>query len=87
MGGVGDLLVTVRSSAQSVIITVSDSGRGIPQESIEKIFEPFFTTKDKGTGLGLAIVYNIIKKHNGDITVESDEGKGTTLTITVPTGR
>jgi two-component system NtrC family sensor kinase len=87
MGGTGDLLVTMRCSAQSVIITVSDSGRGIPKESIEKIFEPFFTTKDKGTGLGLAIVYNIIKKHNGDITVESEEGKGTTFTITVPTVR
>ena len=87
MGGVGDLLVTMRSSEKSVVITVSDSGRGIPQESIEKIFEPFFTTKDKGTGLGLAIVYNIIKKHNGDITVESEEGKGTTFTMTLPTGR
>ncbi|HUI67475.1 MAG TPA: ATP-binding protein [Nitrospirota bacterium] len=87
MGGAGDLLVTMRSSEQSVVITVSDSGRGIPQESIEKIFEPFFTTKDKGTGLGLAIVYNIIKKHNGDIAVESEEGKGTTFIITLPTGR
>jgi signal transduction histidine kinase len=87
MGGVGDLLVTVRSRDQLVIITVSDSGRGIPKESIEKIFEPFFTTKDKGTGLGLAIVYNIIKKHNGDIAVETVEGKGTTFTITLSTGR
>jgi signal transduction histidine kinase len=87
MGGVGDLRVTMRSSEKSVTITVSDSGRGIPRESIEKIFEPFFTTKDKGTGLGLAIVYNIIKKHNGDITVESEEGKGTTFTVTLPTGR
>ena len=87
MGGVGELFVTIRSSEQSVIITVSDSGRGIQQESIEKIFEPFFTTKDKGTGLGLAIVYNIIKKHKGDITVESEVGKGTTFTLTLPTGR
>jgi signal transduction histidine kinase len=87
MGGAGDLRVTMRSSAQSVTITVSDSGRGIPRESIEKIFEPFFTTKDKGTGLGLAIVYNIIKKHNGDITVGSEEGKGATFTVTLPTGR
>jgi signal transduction histidine kinase len=87
MGGVGDLFVATRNKEQSVVITVSDSGRGIPQESIEKIFEPFFTTKDKGTGLGLAIVYNIIKKHNGDITVLSEEGKGTTFTITLPTGK
>jgi len=87
MGGAGDLRVAIRSSEQSVVITVSDSGSGVPQESIEKIFEPFYTTKDKGTGLGLAIVYNIIKKHNGDITIESEAGKGTTFTITLPTRR
>jgi signal transduction histidine kinase len=85
MEGVGDLRVTMRSNELSVIITVSDSGRGIPRESLDKIFEPFFTTKDKGTGLGLAIVYNIVKKHSGDITAESVEGKGTTFTITLPT--
>ncbi len=87
LGGQGDLRVTLRNGDQSVIITVADSGRGIPHESLEKIFEPFFTTKDKGTGLGLAIVYNIIKKHNGDITAESVEGKGTKFTVTLPTGR
>jgi signal transduction histidine kinase len=84
MQGEGDLRVTVREQKDSTIITVSDSGKGIPRESVEKIFEPFFTTKDKGTGLGLAIVFNIIRKHNGDITVESEEGKGTTFTITLP---
>ena len=87
MGVAGDLRVRVRGSARSVVITISDTGRGIPRDSVEKIFEPFFTTKDKGTGLGLAIVYNIIKKHNGDITVGSEEGRGTTFTVTLPTGR
>ena len=66
-------------------ISVMDSGKGMPKESLEKVFEPFFTTKDKGTGLGLAIVFNIIRKHYGEITVTSDEGKGTTFTITLPT--
>jgi signal transduction histidine kinase len=70
--------------AGQVVITVADTGRGIPREALDKIFEPFYTTKDKGTGLGLAIVYNIIKKHNGDIIVESEEGKGTAFTITLP---
>ncbi|MGE5172277.1 MAG: sensor histidine kinase [Betaproteobacteria bacterium] len=83
----GDLTVQVKQEAERVVIRVSDTGRGIPRESLDKIFEPFFTTKDKGTGLGLAIVYNIVKKHNGDITVESEEGKGTTFTIILPTRR
>jgi two-component system NtrC family sensor kinase len=84
MEGRGSLSVSVRETEGSAVTIVSDSGSGIPRESIEKIFEPFFSTKDKGTGLGLAIVYNIIKKHGGDITVESEEGKGTTFTITLP---
>jgi signal transduction histidine kinase len=82
----GEISVTAKQKGGSVIIRVSDRGRGIPRESQDKVFEPFFTTKDKGTGLGLAIVYNIIKKHNGDIAVESEEGKGTTFTITLPVG-
>ncbi|MGE5808889.1 MAG: sensor histidine kinase [Nitrospirota bacterium] len=83
----GEITVTAKQEAQDVVIRVSDSGRGIPRESQDKIFEPFFTTKDKGTGLGLAIVYNIIKKHDGDITVQSEEGKGTTFVITLPVGK
>lgn len=87
MSGRGELRVQVVSSGNSAHIRVADSGRGIPRESLDKIFEPFFTTKDKGTGLGLAIVYNIIKKHHGDITVESEEGKGTVFTMTLPKGK
>jgi len=84
MPGEGGITVTLTEKAGQVVITVADTGRGIPRESLDKIFGPFCTTKDKGTGLGLAIVYNIIKKHNGDIIVESEEGKGTAFTITLP---
>jgi signal transduction histidine kinase len=84
MEGRGSLSVSVRKEAGSAIVKVSDTGKGIPPESVDKIYEPFFTTKDKGTGLGLAIVYNIVKKHGGDIAVESEEGTGTTFTITLP---
>jgi two-component system NtrC family sensor kinase len=85
MKGQGTLRVKANASPHSVVIRVADTGKGIPRESVEKIFEPFFTTKDKGTGLGLAIVYNIIMKHGGGITVESEEGKGTTFAVTLPT--
>jgi two-component system, NtrC family, sensor kinase len=81
----GDLIVSVRQGTGRVSIGISDTGKGISAESLDKIFEPFFSTKEKGTGLGLAIVYNIVKKHHGDITVRSEEGRGTTFTLTLPT--
>jgi len=70
-----------------VQILVSDTGCGIPKENLDKIFDPFFTTKDvgKGTGLGLAVSYGIIKEHHGKIEVKSDNGKGATFIITIPT--
>lgn len=66
-------------------IKISDTGCGIPRENLSKIFEPFFTTKgQKGNGLGLAMVWGIIEKHDGEITVESEAGKGTTFNILLP---
>lgn len=67
-------------------ISVKDNGSGIPPEIREKIFEPFFTTKDIniGTGLGLSLVSTIVKEHNGKIDLESEPGKGTTFSISLP---
>lgn len=81
MNGKGDLGVKIEPEENKVTISVSDSGKGMSDETIDKIYEPFFTTKDKGTGLGLAIVFNIVQKHNGSIFVKSEEGKGTTFVI------
>lgn len=69
-----------------LIITVSDTGHGIPKEYLDKIFEPYFTTKDfqSGTGLGLFISQNIITKHNGFIDVESEAGKGSKFKVYLP---
>lgn len=79
--------LTVRSMLLdgNIVVQVEDTGIGIPREELPKIFDPFYTTKEKGTGLGLAVSYNIIKKMNGTLTAESEAGKGTTFTITLPT--
>ncbi len=84
MSGQGELSVKAREEDSIISIRISDNGSGIPKDTLDKIFEPFFTTKDRGTGLGLAIVFNIIQKHHGELTVESEEGKGTTFIITIP---
>ena len=85
--GTGEVRVVVTSSETHVHARVSDTGRGIPKQAVDKIFEPFFTTKEKGTGLGLAIVFNIVHKHGGEIAVQSEEGKGTTFALAFPRAR
>jgi two-component system NtrC family sensor kinase len=69
-----------------VHVSISDTGRGIPEEIRHRIFEPFFTTKEpgKGTGLGLSISYDIVTRHGGTIDLESRAGEGTTFTIHFP---
>jgi two-component system cell cycle sensor histidine kinase/response regulator CckA len=72
---------------QSVAITVSDTGTGIPEGIVGRIFEPFFTTKPNGTGLGLASAQGIVRQHEGDIEVQSVAGKGTQFTVYLPQRR
>lgn len=72
------------------VITVSDTGIGIPSDDIERVFEPFYTKKvmgRSGTGLGMAVVWGTIKDHNGFVDIDSQEGQGTTFTIYLPVTR
>jgi signal transduction histidine kinase len=80
------VLVITKKSGNSVIITVSDNGNGIPQKISDKIFQPFFTTKPtgEGTGLGLSLSYDIIKAQGGTLKVESTEGEGSEFIIMMP---
>jgi two-component system NtrC family sensor kinase len=82
----GTLTISTSPGEASVIVEVADTGCGIRKEHLERIFEPFFTTKPvgQGTGLGLSISYGIIQQHAGDLTVRSEEGRGTTFTIVLP---
>ncbi|MBD3346611.1 MAG: PAS domain S-box protein [Chitinivibrionales bacterium] len=78
--------ITTWGANSSAILEITDEGEGIAPEALKHVFDPFFTTKrdSGGTGLGLAISYTIIKEHNGDLTITSEPGKGTTVRIVLP---
>lgn len=81
----GAIRVSTMISLSGLSILISDTGKGIPEEAVDKIFDPFYTTKGtNGTGLGLAVSYDIIRKHGGDIEVASRVNEGTTFTIKLP---
>ena len=84
--GGGELLISTKTLGDNVRISITDDGPGIPPEYLGKIFDPFFTTKEigKGTGLGLSICYGIVRRHGGDISVQSAPRRGTTFYISLP---
>ena len=80
----GTLTINASATDHAVAIKVQDTGVGIPEEMKEKLFSPLITGKAKGTGLGLAVVKRVVDAHGGKITFESEKGKGTTFTVTLP---
>ncbi|GAB4134376.1 MAG: hypothetical protein Fur0015_07480 [Ignavibacteriales bacterium] len=80
------IVITAFEKENFVELKIQDTGNGIPKNIMDKIYDPFFTTKSpgKGTGLGLSVVYNIVETHNGKIYFESEEGRGTTVTLHLP---
>jgi signal transduction histidine kinase len=85
-GREGHVRISTRLENRNVLVTISDTGKGIAPEHLDKIFEPFFTTKSdgEGAGLGLSITREIVERHHGSISVESCPGLGTTFTVTLP---
>ncbi len=79
----GTLTISTRTSNDYVVVTISDTGSGIPKCDLEKIFEPLFTSKTKGTGLGLSICHRLAEANNASIEVNSTEGQGSVFTIRV----
>ena len=86
--GTGIVEISTRTNKQSMVLfEIRDTGCGIPKDAIDQIWDPFYSTKEvgKGLGLGLAVTYNIIKRLGGDISVESQVGKGSKFTVRMPT--
>ncbi|MEN6476093.1 MAG: ATP-binding protein [Syntrophaceae bacterium] len=88
----GVLAIDVRGDEQRIVITIKDTGKGIPPEHMDQLFIPYFTTKTAGAGLGIPLAYAAVKSHGGAFVIESnadgDQGPtGTRVTITLPRGR
>ncbi len=80
----GRLTLSISEKEHEALLTVADTGSGIPEETLAHIFDPFFTTKSDGTGLGLSLSFAIIRDHHGDIEVKSEPGRGTTFIVHLP---
>ncbi|PSA92046.1 PAS domain-containing sensor histidine kinase [Bacillus atrophaeus] len=81
----GNVYVKIQPSGPDhILISLQDEGIGITEDKLKRLGEPFYTTKERGTGLGLMVSYKIIEEHQGKITVESEEGKGTVFHLTLP---
>lgn len=82
----GQITISTHLKDENIVVDISDNGKGIPKDVIDKIFDPFFTTKvvGQGMGLGLSISFGIINEHNGKINVKSEENRGTTFSISLP---
>ena len=81
----GVLTINAASTDQNIVLTITDTGRGIADEDMERVFEPLFTTKPRGIGLGLAITKMLVEANRGTIDVASEKNAGTTFTLTLPT--
>jgi signal transduction histidine kinase len=86
IAGEGQITIETAREGDNVVLHITDTGKGIAPDDLGNIFDPGFTTKGVGvgTGLGLSISYNIVQKHHGRISADSETGKGTTITITLP---
>jgi len=84
MAGGGTLTIGARERDGQLALTVADTGTGIAKEQLAKVFDPFFTTKTEGLGLGLALIKRVIEEHGGRVGIESEEGRGSAVTLYLP---
>jgi signal transduction histidine kinase len=86
MGTGGSLTIVSDLTEYDALISFEDTGKGMSPETVAAMHDPWFTTKKTGTGLGMLIVRRIVRDHGGELTIESEEGKGTRVAITLPRG-
>ncbi len=84
MPGGGELTISTRRDGEQMVLRVSDNGKGMTGEQLQRVFTPFFTTKKEGIGLGMVLVHQIVTEHGGHIECESTSGKGSTLSLFLP---
>ncbi|SMC25622.1 two-component system, NtrC family, sensor histidine kinase HydH [Desulfacinum hydrothermale DSM 13146] len=84
MEGGGTLRISVCREGESAVVSIQDTGPGIPKDVLGRIFDPYFTTKPRGVGLGLAIVHRVVEAHQGEVTVHSEPGSGTRFVLRLP---
>lgn len=80
----GSLIIGLEQQANKFLVTIEDTGHGIPKEDLNSVYDPFFTSKTRGAGLGLTMVYQVVMNHKGEIDIQSRIGKGTKVTIRLP---
>jgi signal transduction histidine kinase len=80
----GRINIIAKNEDEYIKVVIEDNGEGISRDNLDRIFDPFFTTKSKGTGLGLSICRQIVNIHGGEIGVESELGKGTSISVSLP---
>jgi signal transduction histidine kinase len=80
----GRIEISTEQAGHMIVVRVSDNGPGIPKEIMSKLFVPFFTTRKAGSGLGMAVTRRIVENHGGSIGVDSTQGEGTTVRISIP---
>jgi len=84
LSGGGEILLSTQSDGKEIRLSVADNGIGMSPEVQQRIFEPFFTTKELGQGLGMSIIYGIVARHGGEVTICSEEKKGSTIEMRLP---
>jgi signal transduction histidine kinase len=84
MPGGGEVTVSAEKTEDILVLTVKDTGPGIPAERVDEVFDPFFTTKQNGTGLGLPIAYQIVEQHGGELEIEANSSEGCSFVIRLP---